>query len=270
MDLNEELERIAAELKDGRPVQQVTTREFLSWFGAQRRGYWVVRYIRRQLDSARLQTVPDFEVAYLDAPIEFRAVPSSVTEELGSADESTTLAVDKPVELGVAVSVKITTSVSEEPTYRISKLAAANQGVVSVNPNSTLAASVARMERKRNPGLLLNESQRPTMGEWPLPHFASLHPGYQAHFVGRVVRQRRLPVGLPSRFQYCKIIPLLRSNCLPPIHAGHAPSWTIRFVVPAATGRRDVDSGSCRRFRSAHHAQSKRHYLGSPVADAGP
>jgi hypothetical protein len=35
----------------------------LSWFGAERRGYWKVKDIRKALNKLKLRTVPDFEQA---------------------------------------------------------------------------------------------------------------------------------------------------------------------------------------------------------------
>jgi hypothetical protein len=54
-----ELAAVADNLKAGRAVEQVTVRTFLSWFGAQRRGWSIVRQIREQLAEADFVTVPD-------------------------------------------------------------------------------------------------------------------------------------------------------------------------------------------------------------------
>jgi len=75
--MNSYLERIAEEAANGKSPAPVTTREFLSWFGAQRRGYWIVRSIRKDLEDAGLQTVPDFESNFIDAPLELHRVVAS-------------------------------------------------------------------------------------------------------------------------------------------------------------------------------------------------
>jgi hypothetical protein len=72
-----ELATIVDSLKAGLAVEPVSVRTFLGWFGAQRRGSWVVHYIRTQLQEADLVTVPDFESRWLDAPIEFRLLGSA-------------------------------------------------------------------------------------------------------------------------------------------------------------------------------------------------
>jgi predicted transcriptional regulator len=136
MVMNEQLERIAEELKNGRGTAPVTTREFLSWFGAQRRGYWIVRSIREDLEEASLQTVPDFEAAFIDAPIELRrVVPAQRIEETSVARHESTDSTTAALEIEA-------TSASKDATYKISKLAAANKSVFSIKPDGTLAEAV--------------------------------------------------------------------------------------------------------------------------------
>src|SRR5258708_5739766 len=84
-DMRPQLAKIADDLAHARPVPPVTTREFLSWFQAQRRGYWIVRSIREELEKAQLQTVPDFESAYIDALIELRQVVAPSREPVPRA-----------------------------------------------------------------------------------------------------------------------------------------------------------------------------------------
>jgi CBS domain-containing protein len=154
-EIRPQLARIADDMAAGRIVPPVTTREFLSWFHAQRRGYWVVRSIREELEQAGLQTVPDFESAYIDAPIELRRVvaskheePSSIVAEQREEPASSESAPGPPAQ--------ITALVSKDPTYRISKLAAANQAVIAVTPNAPLAECITKM-------LLRDFSQLPVM-----------------------------------------------------------------------------------------------------------
>ncbi len=54
------LDEIAQKLKSKTPVLPVTVRTFLSWFGAQRRGAYVVERIRAELDEVGIVTYPDF------------------------------------------------------------------------------------------------------------------------------------------------------------------------------------------------------------------
>jgi CBS domain-containing protein len=128
----------------------MTVREFLSWFGAYRRGYWIVRQIRDALQEAGLETEPDFESAYIDSPIQFavlKPVPPAAPVSGGPA-------VAPPL---VAATGTIAPSPAyADPTSRISKLAAANRPVVSVKPDSTLQEAVTLM-------LIKDFSQLPVM-----------------------------------------------------------------------------------------------------------
>lgn len=136
-----ELQRIATELRDGRQSPRVSVREFLSWFGAQRRGYWIVYSIRRELEELGVETDPDFETTYIDAPIAFQLAKGVETEEpVAAADE-----VESEAEAGIADGVAKDSALllaMEDPTYRISKLGAANQSVVRIAPNGSLAEAV--------------------------------------------------------------------------------------------------------------------------------
>ena len=154
--MNFYLSKISDEIDKGNAPPPVTTREFLSWFGAQRRGYSVVARIRRELKTYALDTVPDFELNYIDSPLKIARVEI--------AEGQSNSAHDKAVELVTAVEAKTPTEVEagtsdwslRDPTYRISKLAPANQNIVSVKPDSTLAEVVAIL-------LLRNFSQLPVM-----------------------------------------------------------------------------------------------------------
>ncbi|WGS22310.1 MULTISPECIES: hypothetical protein [unclassified Bradyrhizobium] len=72
--MNSYLAKISDEINKGNTPPPVTTREFLSWFGAQRRGYSIVAQIRRELKAYKLETAPDFESNYIDAPLQIAPV----------------------------------------------------------------------------------------------------------------------------------------------------------------------------------------------------
>ena len=140
-----ELARIAEELNAGRPIPLVTVRTFLSWFDAQRRGHWIVEHIKAQLKDARLRTVPDFESAWIDAPIGF-VMESSEEETDGSgAGNGASTDTIHPTEGGIDSVPQATNWISRDPTYRVSKLQAANQRIVSVKPDDSLAQAVTLM-----------------------------------------------------------------------------------------------------------------------------
>jgi len=126
------LKDISESLKAGNSPNPVSTRTFLSWFSAQRRGYWIVRDIRAQLKELEIKTVPDFESAYIDGLIGFVTVPKEVKKpspKTKTATEPQTPAPESPED-----TVDL---VREDPTYRISKLLAANKEVVSITPDAS-------------------------------------------------------------------------------------------------------------------------------------
>ena len=65
MDITSRLREIADQLKQGKTVNSVTVREFLSWFDAQRRGYWIVTNIREALTTANILTEPDWSTTII-------------------------------------------------------------------------------------------------------------------------------------------------------------------------------------------------------------
>ena len=109
----ERLEKVAEQIKKGVMPPRCTVRTFVSWFGAERRGYNIVRNIRRSLEHAGLRTVPDFEYAYFDGSMSF-----------------------------VSASKK---SPIEDPTYRIGALESANRKPVSVKPDHPLSKATTLM-----------------------------------------------------------------------------------------------------------------------------
>lgn len=111
----EKLTAIADLLKKGVAPPKESVRSFLLWFGAERRGYRVVRRIRNALRRHELATSPDFEWAYIDGQVAFMKAPPEAQVPTGVADDS-----------------------SPDPTYRISSLASANRVPVSVVPDATL------------------------------------------------------------------------------------------------------------------------------------
>ncbi len=139
MERIDRLAEIAQQLREGKGAPSVTVREFLSSFDAQRRGYWIVSRIRQALRDVQLQTDPDFESAYLDSPITFSLVTKQPEPAQG---------VELSDELTITDSAAVTltpTSIYADPTYRISKLGAANNPPVSVAPNATLQEAVTIM-----------------------------------------------------------------------------------------------------------------------------
>lgn len=119
----EKLTAIVAQLKKGVAPSRETVRTFLLWFGAERRGYNVVRRVRSALKRHGLTTTPDFEYTWLDGTISFLTAP---------VDGSATA----PASSGTAAA---------DPTFRIGRLEAANKVPNSVKPDATLQQAVTIM-----------------------------------------------------------------------------------------------------------------------------
>lgn len=138
-----ELSTIRDALAEGRSVNPVTVREFLSWFNAHRRGVSIVARIRDVLNELSLATLPDFEEPWIDGLIAFHlnevATASGTAKGSSSAEAiSQTEAPPEIVELDGVWEHR-------EAGYRLSRFAAANKAVVSVGPETTLHEAVTVM-----------------------------------------------------------------------------------------------------------------------------
>jgi CBS domain-containing protein len=149
------LEEIATELREGRQPEPETVRTLLQWFGAQRRGYAINQVIEKDLDQFGIKTQPDFRYAYIDSDISFvlaadhissEEVASDATEQKGEKVATSVLigGLEPSGELTVSVVTTVGGAV-EDPTYRIGKLAAANNPPVRIKPDGTLEEAVTLM-----------------------------------------------------------------------------------------------------------------------------
>ncbi len=152
-------------------TQEFTVREFVGWFGYQRRTRSHVREMRKALRRAGLRTVPDFNEAHIDSMMAF---------ELREAAEA-----DPPVptkrtgpEPGSSSRPQRTTPQKDEtepedeaevdPPARVSRLPSANRPVVSVKPDDTLATATTEMLKHGYSQLpvMVNERQVKGMVSW--------------------------------------------------------------------------------------------------------
>jgi CBS domain-containing protein len=145
-----ELVKIAEEAKGADVPPRVSVRTLLSWFGAQRRGSFIVWLIRSRLEELGVETKPDFNAVWIDAEVSFVPTVAAASETGAGGGEAAShskfgldtsgmlvMALDPPVAfVGGAI---------EDPTYRIGKLDAANKPVVSIAPNQTLEQAVTMM-----------------------------------------------------------------------------------------------------------------------------
>jgi CBS domain-containing protein len=138
----ERLTLIAENLRDGKPEAPVTVRNLLAWFGAGKRGYWIVKRIREALAAAGLQTNPDFHSQYIDAPVFFELVPdagpggTAAEEPVTVAEEECDPAASAPAMPSIGIA---------DPTYRIGMLAAANRAPLRVKPDNAVEQAITLM-----------------------------------------------------------------------------------------------------------------------------
>ncbi len=142
-DAGERLAAVASALRSGDNRTVVTVRSFLQWFGAQRRGYLVVKEIREALARAGLRTEPDFESAYIDGQISFALETAAPERDIPVPD--TTLDATEQIGVSDHVEVGVVSAAFADPTHRMSKLAASNRTPVSIAPDATLGQAVTVM-----------------------------------------------------------------------------------------------------------------------------
>ncbi len=159
-DPKERLAEISRVLRAGESSPVVTVRSFLKWFfGTQRRGHWIVSYIRTMLEEAGLQTEPDFESAYLDAEMRFE-----LADKMVPGAEAITAEVSEKISVADHAEVRVLKAAFADPTYRVSKLAAANRQPTSVRPEATLAEAATLMMANDFSQLPVMTSERDVKG----------------------------------------------------------------------------------------------------------
>lgn len=140
------LQELADQLRQSESPRSETVRSFLSWFGAERRGYWILQRIRTALNEVGVRTQPDFESAYIDGLISFRlVVPPVVPTE--DAPSSPVLSQEESIPDTVSVKppVPVIGGAVSDPTYRIGKLAQANRTPIAVSPDCPLREAITLM-----------------------------------------------------------------------------------------------------------------------------
>ncbi len=124
MGYYEKLKEISDQIDNGLIPQPISAREFIWWSNAQRRTSWNVDFIRRGLKKYKLVTKPDFEYVYIDSKISFvRATQKSAQTE----------------------TTNLVQEIKDDPTYRIGKLASANNPPVSVKPDDSIQTAITLM-----------------------------------------------------------------------------------------------------------------------------
>jgi CBS domain-containing protein len=140
-------------------VEVETVRTILSWFGAKRRGIYVVNLIQKALAEVNLKTEPDFTRVYMDAQVRFVPIQQNIeTSEPESFQNETGFGLN--IEFSSATwkttPSEFVTATIGDPTFRIEKLASANRTPTAVKPNTTLDEATTLM-------ILQDFSQLPVM-----------------------------------------------------------------------------------------------------------
>lgn len=151
--VDDRLKAISDKLREREDVSPVTVRDFLSWFGAQRRSFFNVMRVRTSLGRVGLITDPDFESAYIDSEIRFQIAPDEENEGAIVKDNATEALPAQPSNVEQA-----------DPTYRISKLAAANKVPLCVAPDVPLKDAVTLMMASDFSQLPITTSEREIKG----------------------------------------------------------------------------------------------------------
>jgi CBS domain-containing protein len=143
-----ELNGILTDLKQGKTATPVSIRDFLSWFGAQRRTSANVGYIDKQLKNVGIRTVPNYLNIWVDTPITFELVAAHPGEDNKGEDAQADGDQRAPSEAEDGS--------SGDPSYRIGRISSANNPPTSVKPNASLLEAITLMHFK-------NYSQLPVM-----------------------------------------------------------------------------------------------------------
>lgn len=111
----------------------LSIREFISKWGAQRRGYWWVQEINDDLARHKLTTMPPFEVGYIDNQVRILHLVTQARAETANAVAS------DATESGPSVGQL------EEPSLSVSTIESASKGVKSVSRDDSLAKAQSLM-----------------------------------------------------------------------------------------------------------------------------
>ncbi len=142
----EELEAVRSDLLEGKDPPSLPIRTFMHWFGVQRRTALNVERIEEALADYGVRTVPNYLNIWVDTPITFELATEREERSEGDVDGVATGVGDAPTEVRSM----------DDPSFRISKIASANNPPVSVKPNATLQEAITIM-------IVRNYSQLPVM-----------------------------------------------------------------------------------------------------------
>lgn len=196
-----ELRKAAQDVIQDRQTRRVTVRELLRWFGAERRGKWVVADIRVKLRRAKLMTSPDFESPWIGGTVRLIEAYSKPPEPMPMRAQSDA----GPTESAAAV---------EEPGFRpadpahqLSRLEAANKAPTEVSPNDSVEHAVTLMLTNDFSQLPVMTSDREVKGVISWKAIASrLHLGGACEIVRDCMDEHAEMPAYQSIFDAIKVI----------------------------------------------------------------
>jgi CBS domain-containing protein len=159
----DKLKEIANHVNQGGERSE-TVRTLLSWFEAERRGYWKVHEIRKALRKVKLKTDPDFEDAWIDAPIAFLTKPKKEKATLSAESEPGSVAEAKTEQdtPGAPVLAKYANGVQNR--VKIGVLAAANRPPRCISPDADISEAITLMLQHDFSQLPVTTSDREVKG----------------------------------------------------------------------------------------------------------
>jgi CBS domain-containing protein len=139
IEIPREIRDLAEKAHKGEAAGKITVRELLRYFGAQRRGFYIVQEIKSALNLLKTKTSPDFEETWIDGELEL--VPIAPEGPSGRSDD------EEDRETGTNDFASSGTNPAPPPdaTLRIGILEAANTGVLYVRPNESIASAITKM-----------------------------------------------------------------------------------------------------------------------------
>lgn len=127
------LKEIADKVKNGQVVF-ATARQLLALYGYSRRGSWINRNIKKELEELGISTFPPFDTTWVDEEFAFKlkVEPKPTEEKQEQKEEQTGF-------------ITVTDSIFKDPTFRVGRLESANKEPLSVSSNATLTEAVTIM-----------------------------------------------------------------------------------------------------------------------------
>lgn len=120
---------------------QISIRDFIGKWGAQRRGYWYVQAIRDDLNKHQLRTDPSFEDGWIDSQI--RLIPTSKSVATEASVNSAATGTDSPQ----ISDDQVASQISPQGGLKVSRLSSANVAVLAISPTDSLAKAQSLMLR---------------------------------------------------------------------------------------------------------------------------